>query len=44
VIHFETTPVKSWEELQEWVKPTKQPEPVKVAAKVRTFSFGDDED
>lgn len=41
-VHYETSPVKSWEELQEWVKPTKCVEPVKVA-KARTFSFGDDE-
>ena len=44
VIHGVNEPALTWEELIEWVKPTKQPEPVKVVAKARTFSFGDDDD
>ncbi len=35
-------PPISWEKLQAWIQ-QKPPEPVKVVAKARTFSFGDDE-
>lgn len=42
ILHGPGDQVMSWEDLQEWIEPTRQPEPVKAVAKARSL-FGDDQ-